>query len=121
MSDEQQPPDDPKPARPKQTDTANQIEELFRLADMASSRNRSTTLEDARQRERARQRLARILEHDRSSAPQDAEVSHDWVLDVLSDLAAYANRHELVELEETLRVTQFAAILLLRGAEDDQG
>ncbi|MGV6847618.1 MAG: hypothetical protein ACWA5A_04490 [Marinibacterium sp.] len=116
MSDDQQPPETP---GPKAQSAAEQIEELFRLADMASARSKASNLEEARQRERARERLARILDRETAPGDSDPEVSHEWVLDVLSDLAAYANRHNLVELEETLRVTQFAAILLLRGQEDD--
>ncbi len=95
--------------------------ELYRLADQASAASRDAAMEDTQRRAWARQRLHKELGlGDWKDAEASPSRDHQWMMDVLDDMATYAREHRIPILYEYLRDTQFLVqeILNFKSAQD---
>jgi hypothetical protein len=88
------------------------VEELFRLAEIVQS---ASGEHDAERQRIAAQRMADILQESRDNNPPQPprNPQHRWILDVLLDLIAYAETHNLGEIDRVLSDTRFKASQIL--------
>lgn len=93
-------------------------EELFRLAEQVAASPDGASLAEQRRKEWARQRLRRAID---TGVKVESQASHStnhvWIVDVLSDVADYAQHNQLQLLHEYLRDTQFLVLELLNLQE----
>lgn len=73
-----------------------QIEEFFRLADLAHGEFDELDLAERQRRDGAKQRLSRLIETDENVPAFSSAIGpHHWIVDVLFDLATYARKEDL--------------------------
>lgn len=93
--------------------------ELYRLADQASAASQDAAREQKQRRDWARQRLRQELGlghwgDDVGTSARD----HQWIMDVLDDIATYAQEQKIPILYEYLRDTQFLVQEILNFRDD---
>ncbi|MBK0328541.1 hypothetical protein I5535_14725 [Rhodobacteraceae bacterium F11138] len=94
------------------------VEELYRLAEIIQSPSGDSRHERADRKHNAEQRMAKLLKESGGDFGNEAAapLQHEWVLDVLQDLAQYAETQELWDLNRLLVDARFVATQMLAEA-----
>lgn len=100
----------------RKSPSSEMIEEMYRLAEVLME-----TSENNQERQMARKRIAAVQMADllnsinaRTPAATQSKAEHRWVLDVLNDLASYAEQRDLSDLHSVLADARFKAFRLLQ-------
>ncbi len=114
-------PDTPKKTRQpfSATESAEKmVEELYRLAEIIQTPAGNSPGERLENKQRASQRMVDLMDRGGAAARSDpaGQADHEWVLDVLDDLARYAENRSLWDLNRLLVDARFVAAQML--AED---
>lgn len=95
--------------------SSEMIEEMYRLAEVLMEAS-----ENNLERQMARKRIAAVQMADllnsinaRKPRATESKAEHRWVLDVLNDLASYAEQRDLPELHRILVDARFQSFRLL--------
>ncbi len=98
----------------------NMVDELYRLAEIIQTASDEDCSESQERRHMAAVRMAELMQpdRDRRGAEFSSQANHEWVLDVLEDLAQYAAYQNLVNLNRLLVDARFVAGQML---EDERG
>ncbi|SFU08544.1 hypothetical protein [Sedimentitalea nanhaiensis] len=89
------------------------VEELYRLAEIIKSPSGDNLSGREDEKHLATERLAELLDMAGPGSLPEAQTEHEWVLDVLQDLAQYAESRNLGDLNRLLLDARFVAAQML--------